>query len=108
VPAGRKADDSEPLRIDPKLGGSRADQPHRPLRVLERDEVPVRPTFARKPVGEHEHGGAPRVEVLSDVDPLILHRQKSVAAAGKRQQSRAVRPRRAEDVELGRGHSADP
>ena len=104
----READHAEPRRIDLQLGGARRGSSHRALRILDRRQAAVRPAFGGEPIGQDEDRRLLRIEALGCVEPLVLHGQEFVSAAGDGEERRAVGVSRAEDMDFGHGDAPDP
>lgn len=105
VAAGREAHRADPLRVDPVARGAAADQPDRPLGVLEGRVRPRRPAFVGKSVEEDEGGDPPGGEKPSHLVAFLVDHHPIEAAARSDQDRGAVRPGGAED---GHSRPADP
>ena len=90
VPAGRGAENADPIRLDAELRGPRADDPHCPQHVLQRRREAV----AGDAVLEDERRHALGPQPLGRAGRLVGHRQPGVPAAGRDDDRRAGRPGR--------------
>ena len=85
--SGREAGEADARRIELPLRRARPHQLHRALAV-ERARLVV--VARRQPVGEHERGDAPRVQLLGDLEAFAAVHQHDVGAARRDDHRRAV------------------
>ena len=85
--AGREAGEADARRIELPLGRARPHDLHGALAVERARAVVV---ARRQPVGEHERGDAPRVQLLGHLEAFAAVHQHDVGAARRDHHRRAV------------------
>ena len=108
--AGGEAQDPDLVRRQVPSGGVLAHQADRPLRVLERRQVPRLPLARGNPVLEDDPRDAQAVQPRGDVGSLVVHHEHPVTAAGADDDRDAgiLGFRRREQGECRSGHVPDP
>ncbi len=99
-----EAERADLVRIDAVAGGLRANDAHGALRVLERNVGAVLPTFAWKPIRQHENRHTLRGHARRELGTFVRGGDEPVRAARYHQQGVTIRALGAEDAQVRRGH----
>ena len=98
VSARRETHDADAVGRHAELLRAGAHEADRPLRVAELDRVVI---FRAEPVLEDERGHAGRIQQVGDLPPLVIGRERAVAAAWRDDDRRAGGLARAVDRQRG-------